>query len=196
MGIIKKLILFLSIVFPLYSFSLWKKCVDFASVYHFSRYDLELQLTDAIHTDTGPLILTRIFHNKPVFLLLDIFKRYTSLLDINLFVSILSLVGIVGVGLGIWYLLSYKKSYLSGFLILLILLFPLVVVVNPSLPFKFLLPLFFSPFFLLGAYGHYKFIEENRLKKVLPIFYLVLFILSLLMIFAYPQSAYTYCATQ
>lgn len=196
MGIIRKIILLVSILFPLYSVTLWKKCLDFASVYHFSRYDLELQLIDAIHTDTGSLIVTRIFHNKPVFLLLDIFKRYTLVLDVNLLVSMLSLVGVVGVVLGLWYLLSQRRKYLSCLLILVLMLLPLIVVINPGVPFKFLLPMFFVPFFLLSALGHYRFIEEYRLKKMLLIFYLVLFILSLVMVIAYPQSAYTYCVTQ
>ena len=50
-------------------------CRDFSSYFHFSSYDLKLQIEDAVHNDVGiPLWQARFFHNKLTFFILDIFR--------------------------------------------------------------------------------------------------------------------------
>src|SRR5438046_588964 len=107
-----KKILLLPIAFCYYfAFRAWLACIDMMDYYHFSSFDLKLQITNLITYDFDQQIfVTRFFHNKIVQFALDLYKRYTHFFDPLLFISLLSFVGFVGVLLGVWYFLKAKKK--------------------------------------------------------------------------------------
>lgn len=174
---------------------LWNLCKNFLDYYHFSSYDLELQLIYAINHDYElPIIVARIFHNKASQFAIDFYKRYTHFFDWQLFITSISLVGVIGFLFGIWYFLSSsKKDKRIGIVLVLAFVLPVFeVLFNPNLPFFFKFLLIFTPFHLVSLYGHYRFIKAHKIR-VSVIVYILLLILSLIWILLMPDQSYKYC---
>ena len=188
----KKLILFLILLVQLFALKPWFLCRNF--IYHFSMLDLNLQLIDAIHTDYGPILVTRIFHNKPVFFILDIYRRYLHFIDVQLLTVLLSLVGIFGFISGLWYFLNTKKKEkVLSILILWAFIFPLLeIIFDFKLDFPIKLGIFWFPFVVISTWGHWKFISSKKLRSVVFI-YLILMALSVGLLISYPNDAFLYC---
>ncbi len=173
----------------------WIQCKSFLYDYHFSFYDLELQLIDAVNKDRNlPIFIARFFHNKASQFVIDIYKRYTHFLDLRLLITLLSFVGFFGVLLGIWYFIeSKKRNWKIGLLIFLTFLAPFVeVLINPKLPFILKLIIIATPFNVLSIYGHVQFISKHKSLLVLPI-YILLIVLSIAWITVIPDQAFNYC---
>jgi hypothetical protein len=186
---------FLLLIFQLIPLWFWTNCKSFIDSFHFSYYDLTLQLTDLTHKDSSlPIFVTRSLHNKIVQGVLDLYKRYTQFFDIRLFITLFTFVGLFGLFFAIWYFLnSPKKDKRVGFLFLLALMLPLIeVLINPILPFVIKILIIAAPFEILSLYGHYQFLKRKNLKFLIPV-YLVLILLSLLWILLLPDILYNYC---
>jgi hypothetical protein len=194
----KKLIFIIPLLFiQLIPVRFWGQCQRFLDTYHFSLYDLELQLIYAINHDYElPIFLARVFHNKLVQFFLDIFKRYTHFFDIQLFFTAITLVGLFGYILAIWYFLIAKKKDLRiAILILISVITPLIeVLFNPDLPFLIKFISIFLPFHLLSIFGHYNFIKKNLSKKILVfLVYLVLISITMLGFLEISKTVSNYC---
>ena len=190
----KKLLIFLLSIVNIVYLRYWLSCVDLNYVYHFSAYDLQLQVIDAIHTDTSSIFVTRFFHNKISLFVLDVFKRYTHLLDIQLLICLISFAGFFGLLLGFWYYFNSKNKKIYITLSLLIFfLFPLLeVIFNFKIAFLIKILIFWIPLFIISSFGNWSFIRSKNTKIVFFI-YLILIVLSILWLINFPQLAYTYC---
>lgn len=175
-----KFLLIPLLVVQLLPLKLWLQCKDFMDYYHYSTYDLELQLIYAINHDSGlPVFIARAFHNKVLQGAIDIYKRYTHFLDWQLLITLITLVGVFGVILSIWYFLNQKKKdrRIAG-LIILVFLVPFVeVVIHPNLTFPVKLFLMAMPLNLLSFLGHFTFIKKINSKKAVFV-YLILITVS------------------
>ena len=175
----KFLLIILLLIIQIFQTRIWIQCKSFADYYHFSFYDLELQLIYAINHDSGlPVFVARAFHNKVLQGGIDIYKRYTHFLDWQLLITLLSFVGVFGILLSIWsFLNNQKKDKKIGFLILAAFLFPFIeVVINPNLPFAFKLFVIVFPFTLLSILGHYFFIKKYNFKKIIIVYFILSFL--------------------
>ncbi len=177
------------------SLKAWLVCKNFFDYYHFSLFDLELQLIYAINHDQGlNVFIARMFHNKLLQFFIDVYKRYTHFLDPQLLITLLSFAGLFGVLVGIWYFLkSGKRNKKILFLILISFLFPLLeVITNFKINFIFKLLLIAMPFMALSIYGHLEFIKSQNKFIYIPV-YLILIILSLSWLILIPDQALKYC---
>lgn len=188
----KKVVLLFIIFVQIFALKPWLLCRDF--IYHFSILDLNLQLIDAIHTDTGPLLLTRVFHNKPVFFILDIYRRYVHFIDPQLLIALLSLVGFFGLILGIWYFFdSKKKNKLIGFMLLLGFVYPLFeIFLDFKINFLIKIGIFWFPFMIISAWGNWRLIKSKSLTSAVFI-YIVLILISIGLLINYSNSVSLYC---
>ncbi len=183
------------LVLQLIPLKAWTACKNFFDYYHFSLYDLELQLIYAINHDQGlPVLLARTFHNKLLQFFIDVYKRYTHFLDPQLLITLLTFVGVFGVVISIWYFLNAKnRNKKLGFLILISFGIPLFeVLINFKLSFIYKLLVVAIPFNLLSFYGHFKFLSSKNTKMVV-LTYFVLIALSIFWIILIPDQALKYC---
>ncbi len=180
----------------IFSLKAWLMCRNFVDSYHFSLYDLVLQINDgARHNEGVPVFLVRVFHNKVLQFVIDVYRRYTHFFDWQLLITLISFVGLFGVLLGIWYFVdSKKKNKFVGFLILAMFLTPFIeMLFNPRIDFDLKLFLIAVPFQTVSSIGHYQFM--NKHKSLLTLFiYIALIILSIAWIAIIPGQAFRYCA--
>lgn len=188
----KKLILFLALLVQLLALKPWLLCRNF--IYHFSVLDLNLQLIDAIHTDYGSILVTRIFHNKPVFFILDIYKRYVHYIDIQFLTALISFVGFLGLLFGVWYFLSAKKKHKTlAILLMFIVIFPLMeILLDFKINFAVKLGLFWLPLIFFSSWGNWRFLEEKKQAALIILLFVIIF--SFVFLIIYPQNAYFYCS--
>ncbi len=190
-----KIIIALIILFQLVPLKAWALCKNFFDFYHFTVFDLELQLIYAINHDQElPVLLARTFHNKLLQFFIDVYKRYTHFLDPQLLITLLTFVGVLGVLLAIWYFLNSKKKNRKVFLLIILsFLIPLIdVIFNLSFPFIFKLLLVAIPFNILSVYGHMKFLDSGN-KKLVYVTYFILILLSVYWMISIPDQALKYC---
>lgn len=189
------LIISISILLQVVSLKAWLVCKNFFDYYHFSLFDLELQLIYAINHDQDlNIFIARMFHNKLLQFFIDVYKRYTHFLDPQLLITLLSFIGLFGVLVGIWYFLnSRKRNKKVLFLILISFIFPLLeVIINFKINFVLKLLLIAMPFMTLSLYGHLEFIKSQNKFICIPV-YLILIILSLSWLILIPDQALKYC---
>lgn len=190
-----KIIIILIFLFQLIPLKAWTACKNFFDFYHFSLYDLELQLIYAINHDQDlPVLLARTFHNKLLQFFIDIYKRYVHFLDPQLLITMLTFVGVFGVLASVWYFLnSKKKNKLILVLILICFILPLGnVIFNFQLPFIFKLLIIALPFNLLSIFGHFNFLNSKN-KKAAIFVYVILIALSIYWLVMVPDQAVKYC---
>ena len=141
-----------------------------------------------------PSLLQEFFTINPFFLVLDIYRRYLNFIDVQLLTVLLSLVGIFGFILGLWYFLNTKKKEkVLTILILWAFIFPLLeIIFDFKLDFPIKLGIFWFPFVVISTWGHWKFISSKKLRSVVFI-YLILIALSIGLLISYPNDAFLYC---
>jgi len=183
------ILLFLST--QLINLSFWTKCFSLQYFFHFSSYDLGLQLLSAIHNDSGlPLILTRILSNKLDFFLIDIFSAYLQFFDPQFLISLFSLLGFLNIFAGILFAIKDKRK-LPKILIIVFLLIPFLEIFSNS---HFFFVLFYFSFAILGLllsfYGTMQFLVKFSSSNKVFIFLLAI---SLLWILFLSNNVHYYC---
>lgn len=191
----KKILLIPILFFNFFAVQAWLKCIDLLDYYHISFFDVQLQVNDGTISDKGGMVfVARMFHNKILQFVLDFYKRYTRLLDIELFIALFSFVGFIGILFGIWYFLRERNKDLKFRLLFLSsLVFPFIqVFFNPKIAGELRLIFVFGPLFLISLFGHIEFIRKNN-NKVPTLVYLICFLISAGWLIVFPQEAYKYC---
>jgi hypothetical protein len=176
----RKIILVVAVVIELIFLKQWLSCMRYPGQFHFSQFDLSLRLIEAIHNDGGvPLFIVRLFHNKIVGTVIDVYNSYTHYWDITFLVSLLSFVGVFGLLSCVWYLFRGKLKGWAGILFAVALVFPIVeILVTYNFPFILQLGLIAIPLAIMSSVGWWHFLAgENRLRYGL---FIVLEILSIL----------------
>ncbi len=192
---IRNLFILLIIFIQALSLKTWLSCKNFLDYYHFSLTDLTLQVNYALMSDGDEsIIVAHLLHNKLVQFVLDIYKRYLHFFDLQMIITLIGFLSLVGLVLGIWYLVNSKKKNIFVIVFaLLIFVFPLIEIIF-NLPFPFILKIIFItiPMLMVSIYGHYHFIWEKNIRIVILV-YLLLITLSLLWLFILPEQAFKYC---
>ena len=170
-----------------------QKCKALQDAFYFSSYDVELKLLDFINKDTGlPIIVTRIFHNKVVVSIIELYRHYISYWDIGFLNISLGLIGVFGLSAGIYYAFS-RRSKLSISVFGLAVLIPfLFEVLNPNLPFILKIIFLILPLLTLSVYGISTFLSTNSRWRFLTVF--ILCLISLWWFFVFQDlELYDFC---
>lgn len=161
-------------------------CLRLADSLHISSYDLELRIIEAVHNDNNiPLYFVRMFHNKLLGSLIDIATVYLRYWDMHLLLMLFSLIGVVGIVLGSYYILQSRNYFLKAMLSMLFLL-PFTQVFTFRLPVLLFTALFYILVFIVSIVGIQKYIiNKKRLSiiislLVISIWYSVVFIETIL----------------
>lgn len=134
----------------------WFTCERLADKFGYSSLDVQLRLIESIHTDSGvPVTLVRVFHNKFVGAIIDIFHNYLQYWDIRFLVSLVGfpvcLLALVGIYI---YLRKQKKEVLSSLIVLLFLLVPILSIMLKSfIPYPLLLIIYSFTLFSFALNG-------------------------------------------
>lgn len=188
----QKIILIIIFCVELLSLKSFTACEKFKE--HYSTLDLELRLIEGIHADSAVSILeTRIFHNKVLYTFLDTFNIYLGYLNISFLTSFISLVGAVGLLLGIYYWVKNKKKPLySKILLSLLIIMPLLEILNlirTDMTIK--VAIFSLPFIFWSLYGYYHHLQKPDKKKYILVS--ILIVLSIWFIAAGGQNLQNFC---
>lgn len=191
---IKKVIVAFIIFFYVYSVRFWLQCRDLMYYYHFTSLDLRLQIINLITYEYKQgVLVARIFHNKPVQFVIDIYKRYTHFFDPQLFITLLSFAGFVGLIFGFWYFFKNKKSRPAWFLFILMFLLPLAeVLINLKIDFPIRIIAISLPFIIFSIFGHLQFMKNHKSLGVV-VFYIILFLITAGWFLNFPHDAFNYC---
>ena len=108
-----------------YSVKPWLICQRFFDQFYYSSLDLQLRMIESIHAESGtPIFLVRFFHNKLVGSLLDGFRSYTLYFDFRFLTSLIGVTGLLFALVGVYHLLSEKKTKRSYVFLALIIIYP------------------------------------------------------------------------
>ncbi len=187
----KRLIIFITLPIFIYNLSFWRNCEDFIGKFHFSLFDLELRIMEGIHNDTLPHALVRVFHNKILGSIIDVYNHYMQFLNIHFMISLLTVVGLLGLGMAAVYAIKQKHILLLSIGFILSLL-PLGEIVFPQKLFVLKL-LLIAPYFVFSLIGWWHFLDgkKHAVPKVLLFFMLVG--LSVWWSVVFGSDASTYC---
>lgn len=176
----------------LYALSLFAKCTDFQSLFHFQVADLNLQLLDLIHTDTGvPLFIIRLFHNKFIIIILDIYTSITHYFDPLFITSFLSFFGMIFFVFGCWTFFT-KRNRFSLLLIPLFISILLEMLIHPKSMFPERFGLLAFLFLLISLYGNWAYFDRFHSKMALVI-WASIFLIGGLWILFLPSDLYRFC---
>lgn len=175
--LIKKLLIGIVLILQLTLLKNLSSCWDFKSDFHFSSYGLKLKIEGEINNDVGlPFFVVRFFHNKINFFILDIYKRWLFFWDLPFLLSHLSIIGVFGLLVEIYYLFNsiIKKEKKSDiFLFIYIIFLPFSeIIFSPKLSFLIKICLIIIPRQIFSLLGLWKFLTRER-KGVLIIMGLV-----------------------
>jgi hypothetical protein len=172
-----KILLFLLIGIECFVVLQWTQCTGFADHFHFSSFDLNLRLIESIHNDQGvPLWQVRLFHNKVTGAIFDVFAHYLQFWNLLFLTSLISLAGVIGLGVQFYYyFFKKKKALLSSLLLLTILLVPFVeIFYSQRIPFILRFMLLALPLVVWSVLGYRSLLMEKKINT--KIIYVILLI--------------------
>jgi len=113
--------------------------------------DVPLQIWEAetVGGHAGPVILTRLFHNKILFYLNNLSRCYLSYLSPDFIFNCVTIIGALLVYIGIYFLVRQKK-YLLILIFLSGPLFPLLEITNNS---EFRMAVLLADFIFVAIFG-------------------------------------------
>lgn len=190
----KKIFLIILVLMELLFLQQWTACVRFAEQFHFSPFDLSLRLIEGIHNDNNvPLFFVRLFHNKILGTVIDIYNDYAHYWDVVFLIQLLSLIGFFGLICGIWYIFQVKVGKWARILLAISLFVPIIEIILPvHFSFMVQLGLFAAPLLALTFLGWRYFLSvEGKLRYGI---FLSLELLSILWLYGtLLQPNLTYC---
>lgn len=170
--------LLLITIFLIQGFALvqWIGQTEIASQAHFSSFDLQLRLIENIHNDrTIPLWEVRLFHNKLIGSLFDIFGHYLQFWNLVFLSAFFSLAGVVGLGAGLYYFFSRKKHWILWLLFGYLLLVPFVEIFGSStVSYNIRLILVAIPFLFWSLFGYWHVLQEKKIGWIWIVLLLLL----------------------
>jgi hypothetical protein len=181
---ITKILIFGAAVVEIFSVQFWLKCQRFSDMFHFSLLETNLKLVEKVHNDVGyNVFLVRFFHNKLYLGSNEIVNKYLAFFDSNFQALFFSLIGMLGIVCGFWYLVTNKNRRFYKWIIFILLALPFIEVFSLPLPFFLKLGLIWLPYSLLSICGLWQFLKQSRLSR--RIFVAVLIIISIWYIFVF-----------
>ncbi|HZE87772.1 MAG TPA: hypothetical protein VE090_06260 [Methylomirabilota bacterium] len=173
----QKILIFLILFIELFVLFQWIKCNNFVDSFHYSSFDLQLRLIDSIHLDKSiPIWEVRLFHNKFVGFVFDIFAEYLQFWNIAFLASFLSLIGAVGLAIQFYYFVSKKKKHVLLWIIFFaILVVPFIEILSSfTVPFTARLILIALPFVVWSTLGWWQLVKQKNINwKIIGIMLVV-----------------------
>lgn len=191
----QKIIVGVVAVIELVTFRFWLGCKDIRDMMNLSSVNIKLQLEDYIHTDTqSSLLSVRFFHNKITGLVVNTLDKYLKYFDIRFVSNSLSIIGVFGLILGVWYLLTRNTKVLyKVFILLLLFLWPLPYVFNLiHLPFLYKFLLLNLPYYAVSLYGVLSFLQRAQ-SRYRILFVLLLCLISIWWLVILPTEVTYFC---
>lgn len=173
---LKILILLFSLLLFAYQMYLWSFCNNLNSNYHFSIYQMKITTDNLIHNDIGlPINLIRLYHNKIIIFINEIYNIFIMFLDVKLLVNMILPIGILGlISFGININEFLRKYYIKASILVFTLFLFYKILLNPS-SFYFLqimtIGVFMEFYSLLGLS---KFLDKGKRKR--KILFILLFV--------------------
>lgn len=179
-----------------FAFQRWFGCWLFREMFYFTSQTLEAQLINAQNEERGiPLFIVRALHNKILALGWGLPQTLLQYWDIRFLEEFVGIVGAVGVGLGLWYLLTKdRKNYVMWIIVGLGIILPLIeMFFMPHVVFSWVLYACGFIFQALSLYGIWKFLSEKKyiLWRYMCILFLI--VVSFLMILLFHNNFLTLC---
>lgn len=188
---IKKITIILIFFIEVWTTRLWLICSKFADFFHFSYFDMQLKIEEAVHNDKGfPSAIARIFHNKIVFFFHDTSSSYMRFWDIRFGAGFFTIIGYFGLFCGFWYLLKSKIKF-NKLIAIIYLLIPFTEVFRLIHSYQIDLIILSFPYQIISLYGIWNFIQQYNKKGLALV--VVLIILSIWYIYALPQDILLSC---
>jgi hypothetical protein len=182
-------------ILELYYLSRWLACGKLADFFHYSSFDLKLRIEEAVHNDRGiSLLLVRLFHNKVIGTLIDLYTELFRYIDSLYLVNLLSPLGVFGVLAGLYYVNKrFSWRYLLG-LVGILFIFPFLEtmgLLREVFPVKLIL--LALPLQLLSLYGIWQFtsVSKGRLLRIALVS--LLLIISIMWITVFPKEFAQFC---
>lgn len=194
MKIVKLTYIVIAWVIELFAFQRWFSCWLFKENFYFTFQNLSTRLINETNADKGmPVLLVRLIHNKPFTLGWGLLQMLLQYWDIRFLEEFIGVVGVIGVGFGIWYM--FTKDRKNIFLwILLGLGIVLPVFVGFSQPhIQFSINLFALGFIFqfFSLYGLWKFLEKSHWIRY--VFVTFLFVISVMFLALFPLLYLNFC---
>lgn len=184
----RKIILIILGIFELFFLRQWLVCVRFADNFHFSPFGMSLRLIEAIYNDGGvPLVFVRIFHNKILGTVVDIYDSYLRYWDLVFLISLFSFVGLFGLIFYIGYLFQGRLAKWARVLFVIGLIMPIFETLF-VFQFTIILQLGFlaSPLLMMSFVGWWNFLAVEKSSRYG--LFIILEILSILWLFSVPTQ--------
>lgn len=186
------LLLLITFGVELFAFSKWLRCTNLQNLFHYSNYDVSLQVIDLIHTDQGvPLLITRVLHNKLIVSVIDVFLRFTHFLDPVLVTTFISFIGMLFFIYGIEQIILQRNKWIGLAIFFLCSVF-FEIILHPTSLFPVRLFLLAAAFLSLTVFGNIRFMQTYYSKKVI-IIWILLLLISLGWTVFLPSDLYRYC---
>jgi hypothetical protein len=140
-------------------------CNNFQEILHVSFWQLALQLKGEAGQDFGlPLLIIRLFHNKPIDALLLIIKTYFRFWDFLFTGGLFPLIGSFGIlAAGYYFFASTVKRTWQWILFILFLVLPFIeLFLYAKIPFLIRIGLFYAVFGFISVLGIKKFALSQK----------------------------------
>lgn len=170
----------------IYQLWFWLTCKQFQGILQYSQNAFTLHLEEYIHNDKEvSLLLTRIIHNKITVFTSDFLNTYLRFFDSNFLFSFLTIVGVFGFLLGLWYVKEKRKNKIYLGLVVLVMVIPFIEVAFSSfLPYLIRLLLIWISFQSLAFSGLTTFLIKAGKNKLIFFSILLAFSFSWIVVFA------------
>ena len=186
----KKVIIILIIVFNLVLLRYWLQCEHVQNRMLFSQFDVVLKVNEAIGNDVGyNSYIARFYHNKAGVEASELLGKYLHYWDMHfvfLFYSVVNCFGLV------YFVVSYfnqpKRVGVQRYLLLITLILPFFILLNPPAPFPLQIILLAMITQTLSLYGVWMFLNAYKKKGIIIIFFLLL--LSIWYIFVFQKDIF------
>ena len=160
----KKLLLICILLVQLFAVYQSSTCGNFLGVLHFSSFDLQLRLIESIHNDVdSPLFIVRLFHNKLVGSIIDIFGNYLQFWNVLFLTNFISLAGVVGIAVQFYYFFIRKKTKWLWTMFFFVLLTPFIEIMDVALPFVLRLVILILPLLLWSLLGYWHLLKDKKI---------------------------------
>jgi hypothetical protein len=169
------------------------RCIDFKDeMFHVNFNSMTLQIQGESAIDQGPIIITRVFHNKITDFALQIFKLYLRFWDVQFLGKLFSFAGFFGILAAGWYffLSKTKRLWQWAALVILLLLPFMELFLFKTIPFPVRLGSYIFTFGIISLLGIGKFILS---QKWAPVIVLILAIISLWWLLAGDFNFVNFC---
>lgn len=156
-------------------------CKDWTGIFHLSFNEVNIHVNSLIYNDVNTSqFLIRVFHNKLVILLFNLFNRYVQFWNINYLISILSFAGFFGLLYGYWNVITNKiRSRAILFLSFFIIVIPFFeIILQPKINFWFKMLYLVIPYILFSFIGYENFARTYKKKNVIILHVLFLLLTS------------------